>query len=240
MAGGALSAQLEELVQRYGLADVLARPSLDPHARSLVALAACATIGTETELAACITDATANGVTEPELAEVFLDLGVVAGLPVARQAFAVAQRVLAEQGQAKERGSAPEGLEGAERNPSGPQNEEADLSETPETGYLKRPARPPRLRGPVMPHPEGLDQPSTCGCMGPLPRHALQALTPARPHRRRPLRGRPSASAPRLAHVLSLRCAPCAAVAILPGHPRQDHDLSGYRPQRSRCASCSA
>src|SRR5580704_12136333 len=102
MAEGALSAQLEELVQRYGLADVLARPSLDQHARSLVALAACATIGTETELAACITDATANGVTEPELAEVFLDLAVVAGLPVARQAFAVAQRVLAEQGQAKE------------------------------------------------------------------------------------------------------------------------------------------
>lgn len=131
MAGGALSAQLEELVQRYGLADVLARPSLDQHALSLVALAACATIGTETELAACITDATANGVTEPELAEVFLNLAVVVGLPATRQAFAVAQRVLAEQGRVEEYGRAPEGREGRERDTSGPQSGEADLPDSP-------------------------------------------------------------------------------------------------------------
>ena len=39
--------------------------------------------------------ATSNGVTEPDITEVFLNLAVIAGLPVGRQAFAVAQRTLA-------------------------------------------------------------------------------------------------------------------------------------------------
>ncbi len=127
MRGGALPVQLDELVQRYGLADVAARPSLDRHARSLVALTACAMVGTETELADCITDATANGVTEPEIAEVFLNLAVVAGLPVARQAFAVAQQVLPGQDQAEDDGRASDAPEGTEQNTGRPQSEEADL-----------------------------------------------------------------------------------------------------------------
>jgi len=54
--------------------------------------------GTEADLAACVAEATSNGVTEPEITEVFLNLAVIAGLPVARQAFAVAQRTLAGTG----------------------------------------------------------------------------------------------------------------------------------------------
>ena len=111
MSGRALPAQLEELVQRYGLADVWAHPSLDLHAQSIVALTACAMVGTDEELADCITEATGNGVTESEIAEVFLNLAVVAGQPVARQAFTVAQRVLAEQDQAEDRATALEASE---------------------------------------------------------------------------------------------------------------------------------
>lgn len=88
-------AEFGQLVQRYGLEDTLAHPRLGPRARSLAALTACAIAGTEADLAACVTEASSNGVTEPEIAEVFLNLAVIAGLPVARQAFAVAQRTLA-------------------------------------------------------------------------------------------------------------------------------------------------
>jgi len=91
-------AEFGKLVERYGLEDILAHPRLDPRARSLIALTACAMAGTEADLAACVAEATSNGVTEPEIAEVFLNLAVIAGLPVARQAFAVAQRTLAGTG----------------------------------------------------------------------------------------------------------------------------------------------
>ena len=91
-------AEFGKLVQRYGLEDTLAHPRLDPRDRSLIALTACAMAGTEADLAACLAEATSNGVTEPEIAEVFLNLAVIAGLPVARRAFAVAQRTLARTG----------------------------------------------------------------------------------------------------------------------------------------------
>jgi len=87
-------AEFDKLVQRNGLEEALAHPRLDPHARSLVALTACALAGDESELAATITEAISNGVTEPEVVEVFLNLAIVAGLPAARQAFAAAQRTL--------------------------------------------------------------------------------------------------------------------------------------------------
>jgi alkylhydroperoxidase/carboxymuconolactone decarboxylase family protein YurZ len=45
-----------------------------------------------------VAEATSNGVTEPEITEVFLNLAVIAGLPVARQAFAVAQCTIAGTG----------------------------------------------------------------------------------------------------------------------------------------------
>jgi 4-carboxymuconolactone decarboxylase len=99
MSDRALPAQLEELVKRYRLADVWAHPSLDQRARSIVALATCAVVGTGKDLADCITEAIDNGVTKPEIAEVFLHIATLAGLPVARQAFTVAQQVLTGQGQ---------------------------------------------------------------------------------------------------------------------------------------------
>jgi|SRR5271165_2261751 len=108
MSGRTLPAQLEGLVQQYGLAELRAHPGLDQHARSIVSLAACAVVGTDEELSACIAEAIDNGVTEPEIAEVFLHLAMVAGLPVARQAFTVAQRMLAAQDQAENRTKAPE------------------------------------------------------------------------------------------------------------------------------------
>ncbi len=114
MSGDALSAQLEELMHRYGLTNAGARPSLDQHARSLIALAACAMTGTDEELADRITDATVNGVTKPEISEVFLQLAVLAGLPVAQRGFTVAQQTFAEQDQAKDHDRAADTPEGTE------------------------------------------------------------------------------------------------------------------------------
>lgn len=101
-------AEFDKLIRRYGLEDVLAHPRLDAHDRSLVALTACAMTGTEAELADCVTEATGSGVTEPEIAEVFLNLAIVAGLPVARQAFAVAQRTLTGAEPARDQGAVPD------------------------------------------------------------------------------------------------------------------------------------
>jgi alkylhydroperoxidase/carboxymuconolactone decarboxylase family protein YurZ len=94
MSARALPDPFGDLVERYGLADVWEHPSLDPHAKSIVALTVCAVAGTDDELARCITDATNSGVTKPEIAEIFLQLAVLVGLPVARQAFTVAEQVL--------------------------------------------------------------------------------------------------------------------------------------------------
>jgi alkylhydroperoxidase/carboxymuconolactone decarboxylase family protein YurZ len=55
-------------------------------------------LGREDELALHVRAARRNGLSEEEIAEVLLHTAVYAGVPAANSAFAVARRVLAEDG----------------------------------------------------------------------------------------------------------------------------------------------
>ena len=72
-----------------------AREELDRRTRSCITLAVLATLGREHEIEMHVRAALRNGLTEREIAEVFLHTALYAGLPAANSALAIAQRVLA-------------------------------------------------------------------------------------------------------------------------------------------------
>jgi 4-carboxymuconolactone decarboxylase len=75
---------------------VWAREGLDRRTRRLLVLGTLAALGHEQELEMHVRAALADGVAREDLAEVFLQTGVYAGVPTANRAFAIAQRVLDE------------------------------------------------------------------------------------------------------------------------------------------------
>ncbi len=74
--------------------NVWLRPGLDRKTRSLLNLAMLAAMGRWPELEAHTTGALNNGVTEQEIAEVLLQAGVYAGVPVAAEGFRTAFRAI--------------------------------------------------------------------------------------------------------------------------------------------------
>jgi alkylhydroperoxidase/carboxymuconolactone decarboxylase family protein YurZ len=64
--------------------------------RSAITLTALVALNREEELAMHVRAALRNGLTTAEIGEVFLHSAVYCGVPAANGAFAVAQRVLAE------------------------------------------------------------------------------------------------------------------------------------------------
>ena len=94
-----LTAPFQDLVTRYAWGDVWSRPGLDRRTRSLLTLALLTALGHEHELAMHVRAAITNGVTPQEVSEVLLHSAVYAGVPAANRAFAVAQRILEQEGQ---------------------------------------------------------------------------------------------------------------------------------------------
>lgn len=96
----ARTTELTEDFQRWitstAWGDVWSRPGLDRRTRSVVTLTALVTLGREHELALHLRGALRNGLTQAEIGEILLQCAVYAGVPAANSAFAVAQRVLAE------------------------------------------------------------------------------------------------------------------------------------------------
>jgi 3-oxoadipate enol-lactonase/4-carboxymuconolactone decarboxylase len=90
------TAPFQDLITRYAWGEVWARPGLDRRTRSAVTLTALVALGREQELAMHVRAALRNGLTQEEIAEVLLQCAVYCGVPAANGAFAVAQRVLAE------------------------------------------------------------------------------------------------------------------------------------------------
>jgi 3-oxoadipate enol-lactonase/4-carboxymuconolactone decarboxylase len=88
-------APFQDFITRYAWGDVWARPGLGRRERSIATLAALVALGAEQEIALHVRGALNNGLTEAELAEVFLHTAVYAGLPRANRAFAIAREVLA-------------------------------------------------------------------------------------------------------------------------------------------------
>jgi 4-carboxymuconolactone decarboxylase len=95
------SEPFQEFITRTAWGDVWARPDLDRRTRSCITLALLAALGFEDELAMHVRAALRHGVTREEIKEVLLHTAVYAGVPAANVAFAVAQRVLDEEGESE-------------------------------------------------------------------------------------------------------------------------------------------
>ncbi len=86
----------QELLTTWCWGAVWGRPGLPRHTRSLLNLAMLAALGRHEELALHVRAARRNGVSEAEIAEVFLQVAVYAGVPAANSAFRIAKEVLQE------------------------------------------------------------------------------------------------------------------------------------------------
>ena len=98
----AFTAPFQDLITRYAWGDIWSRPGLSRAERSIVTLTVLAALQHEGELAMHVKAALRNGLTPEQIQEVLLQVAIYAGVPVGNRAFAVAQRVLEEQGALKE------------------------------------------------------------------------------------------------------------------------------------------
>ena len=92
------TADFQELITRYAWGEIWSRPGLDRRTRSCMTLALLVALGREHELPMHVRAALRNGLTVDEIKEVLLHTAVYAGVPAANSAFAIAQRVLDEEG----------------------------------------------------------------------------------------------------------------------------------------------
>jgi 4-carboxymuconolactone decarboxylase len=81
--------------------DIWGRPGLDRRTRSAITLAVLTALHCESEIPMHVRAALRNGLTESEISEVLLHTAVYAGVPAANEAFAVAQRILQEDGRSQ-------------------------------------------------------------------------------------------------------------------------------------------
>ncbi|MGI8571285.1 MAG: 4-carboxymuconolactone decarboxylase [Solirubrobacteraceae bacterium] len=91
------SAPFQDFITRFAWGSVWTRDGLDRRTRSTVTLAVLTALGRENELAMHVRAARRNGLTAAEIGEVLLHTAVYAGFPAANAAFAIAERVLAEE-----------------------------------------------------------------------------------------------------------------------------------------------
>ena len=95
-----LTSDFQQFITEYAWGGIWTRPGLDRRARSLVTLTALVARGHHEELAMHVRAARTNGVTVEEIKEVLLQTAIYCGVPDANTAFRIAQRVLAEMGEA--------------------------------------------------------------------------------------------------------------------------------------------
>lgn len=86
----------QDFITRYAWGEVWSRPGLSRAERSIVTLTVLAALQHEDELAMHVTAALRNGLSEEQIREVLLQVGLYAGVPVANRAFAIARRALSE------------------------------------------------------------------------------------------------------------------------------------------------
>jgi 4-carboxymuconolactone decarboxylase len=91
-----LTRDYQDFITRYAWGEVWTRPGLTRAERSMITLTALATLRQDEELAMHTRAALRNGLTPEQIREVLLQVAVYAGVPAANRAFAIAQKVLAE------------------------------------------------------------------------------------------------------------------------------------------------
>ncbi len=92
------TADYQDLITRYVWGEIWTRPGLDRKTRSCITLTALIALGREDELAMHVRSALRNGLTTDEIKEVLLQSAIYCSVPAANSAFAIAQRVLEEEG----------------------------------------------------------------------------------------------------------------------------------------------
>jgi 4-carboxymuconolactone decarboxylase len=89
----------QDLITRYAWGEIWTRPGLDRRMRSAIALTALIALGHFEELAVHVRAARRNGLSNDEIKEVLLQSAIYCGVPAGNHAFAVASRVLEEEGE---------------------------------------------------------------------------------------------------------------------------------------------
>jgi 4-carboxymuconolactone decarboxylase len=97
-SAGEFAAPFQEFITRYAWGGPWSRPGLDRRTRSVITLTALVSLRAENEVAMHVRAALRNGLTPDEISEIFLHTAVYAGVPAANSAFAIARRVLDEEG----------------------------------------------------------------------------------------------------------------------------------------------
>jgi 4-carboxymuconolactone decarboxylase len=93
----AFTADFQDLITRYAWGEIWTRPGLDRRTRSCITITALVALGHHHELEMHVRAARRNGLTPDEIKEVLLQAAIYCGVPAANAAFAIAQRVLAEE-----------------------------------------------------------------------------------------------------------------------------------------------
>lgn len=93
------TADFQDFIVRCAWGEIWTRPGLDRRTRSVVTLTALVAQGHWEELELHLRGARRNGLSDCEIAEVLLQCAVYCGVPAANHAFAIARRVLDEDGQ---------------------------------------------------------------------------------------------------------------------------------------------
>jgi 4-carboxymuconolactone decarboxylase len=88
----------QELITQFAWGAIWSRPGIDRRMRSAITLAALITMRAENEIGMHVRAALRNGLTAEEITEVLMHTTVYAGVPAGNSAFAIARRVLEEEG----------------------------------------------------------------------------------------------------------------------------------------------
>jgi 4-carboxymuconolactone decarboxylase len=90
------TAPFQDWITRYAWGEIWSRPGLTRPERSIVTLTVLAALQHEDELHMHVKAALRNGLTEEQIREVLLQVGLYAGVPTANRAFAIANRAIEE------------------------------------------------------------------------------------------------------------------------------------------------
>jgi 4-carboxymuconolactone decarboxylase len=86
----------QDYITRCAWGEIWSRPGLSRAERSIVTLSVLAALQHEQELALHVRAALRNGLRVEQIREVLLQVALYAGVPAGNRAFAIAQRILAE------------------------------------------------------------------------------------------------------------------------------------------------
>ncbi|WP_349904188.1 4-carboxymuconolactone decarboxylase [Parafrigoribacterium humi] len=96
-AADATTSDFQDLITRYAWGEIWTRPGLDRRMRSAITITALIAHGHYDELAMHLRAAQRNGLSREEITEILLQVGIYCGVPAANSAFAIAQKVFAEE-----------------------------------------------------------------------------------------------------------------------------------------------